>query len=440
MQNIEKVLENDQKIVNSFDNPTYSNLTNQINTVGSLIQRISIAKQKYSDLIAALIDLTDKYDYKTNDPNVIETEIENVVNQLRTITDKKFDFAAADDESINLLKRQNDLSLELENYLQNQGLSQENINDYERATRAVPQYKTQIDSLKTEIKEIERALGVFEENKEKFFDDKNNLEILIQETLEPFNVALKSINPNVKDIKFLYEFDYEKVKEAVFNDFWSYFDNKRPKDFGLNSPSDAVSRYLFENDPMTVLKQTKESFCSRYELKGKSEKGEIQAKQYLLKLFETEVNFEIYKLLILRCCINPLKFKGIIGFYDNRELKSCSFGQRCTAVIVALLNFGNKPLIIDEPEAHLDSKLIAEYLVDLVKQRKQERQIIFATHNANFVVNGDAELVLHLEVGENNETTITPVSIENIAHRKKLLLLEGGEEAFRKRDKRLIKN
>jgi len=56
------------------------------------------------------------------------------------------------------------------------------------------------------------------------------------------------------------------------------------------------------------------------------------------------------------------------------------------------------------------------------------------------VINGDAELILHLEVGENNETMITPVSIENITHREKLLLLEGGEEAFRKRDKRLIAN
>ena len=440
LKSVEKLLENDQKIVNSFDNPTYSNLTNEINRVGSLIERTNIAKQRYTDLITLLSDLTDKFDFKIDDANLIEKEIENVVNKLRTILNEKFGFVPAEEEIKNLSKKQLDLSQELENYLKSQGLSQENINDYERATRAVPQYATQINNLKSEIKEIAKALDIFKENSKTFFDDRNSLEIVIRETLEPFNIALKSKNSNVKDIKFVYEFDYEKAKEIIFETFWSYFDNKRPKDFGLNSPSDAVNRYLFENDPIKVLEQTREVFCSRYELKGKSEKGETQAKQYLQKLFETEVNFEIYKLLILRCCINPLEFKGITGFYDNRELKSCSFGQRCTAVIVALLNFGNKPLLIDEPEAHLDSKLIAEYLVDLVKQRKQERQIIFATHNANFVVNGDAELVLHLEVDENNETLITPVSIENIGHREKLLLLEGGEEAFRKRDRRLIKN
>ncbi|MFT4973620.1 MAG: hypothetical protein ACI9JY_002830, partial [Saprospiraceae bacterium] len=47
-------------------------------------------------------------------------------------------------------------------------------------------------------------------------------------------------------------------------------------------------------------------------------------------------------------------------------------------------------------------------------------------------------LILHLEVDEHNETIITPLTIENTIHRDKLLLLEGGEEAFKKRDKRLI--
>jgi len=54
---------------------------------------------------------------------------------------------------------------------------------------------------------------------------------------------------------------------------------------------------------------------------------------------------------------------------------------------------GNTPLVIDEPEAHLDSSLIAKDLVELVKNVKINRQLIFATHNANFVINGDAELI-----------------------------------------------
>jgi predicted ATP-dependent endonuclease of OLD family len=101
-----------------------------------------------------------------------------------------------------------------------------------------------------------------------------------------------------------------------------------------------------------------------------------------------------------------------------------------------LVQFGGSGIVIDEPEAHLDSALIANYLVELVKKAKLNRQIIFATHNANFVINGDAELIHTLEIGNDNLSKITSITIENLEHRKRLLALEGGKEAFQKREHR----
>jgi ABC-type cobalamin/Fe3+-siderophores transport system ATPase subunit len=122
--------------------------------------------------------------------------------------------------------------------------------------------------------------------------------------------------------------------------------------------------------------------------------------------------------------------------YDNRDVEQASFGQRCTAVVVILLLFGNYPLIIDEPEAHLDSSLIANYLVPLLKEKKSDRQIIFATHNANFVINGDAEKIFILK-NESGETEVIETTIEDITNREELLKLEGGKEAFEKRGEKL---
>ena len=84
----------------------------------------------------------------------------------------------------------------------------------------------------------------------------------------------------------------------------------------------------------------------------------------------------------------------------------------------------------------MDSALIADLLVNLIKERKAKRQIIFATHNANFVVNGDAELIHVLELEGTAATTITSTSIENRNHRTQILRLEGGAEAFRHREER----
>lgn len=133
--------------------------------------------------------------------------------------------------------------------------------------------------------------------------------------------------------------------------------------------------------------------------------------------------------------LNYSEFKKVKVQYDSRPIESSSFGQRCTAVLVILLLLGNNPIIIDEPEAHLDSLLISNYLVEVIKDRKPSRQIIFATHNANFVVNGDAELIHILNIDEVNQTTfLNSTTIENETSRETLISLEGGREAFRKRE------
>lgn len=435
LKEVRTFLSNDERIVNSSKNPTYSKLTQEINNVGEQIEKIKTSRENYNQLIKSLRELVDKYDFDYDTPNIIDLEIQKIIQNVKSTLSNKFDEEQIKQTLNELNEKQLQLSAQLEDYLKNQGLSQENINDYERAVKAIPQHRSIIDNLNTELNEIELATKEFHSSKTDFFEGREKLEKLIEQNIIPLNNELKSSNVNVKDISFKYEFDYEEAKKSIFNDFWNYFENKRPNNFNLKTTIDAVERYLFINDPSEVLTRTRTDFIQKY-----NSTNPVQAEQYILKLFDVEAHYEIYQLIILRSLIDPISFKWIAGFYDSKELRNCSFGQRCTAVIVALLSFGNKPLIIDEPEAHLDSKLIAEYLVDLVKKRKEERQIIFATHNANFVVNGDAELILHLEVDDSNETIITPISIENIEHRKKLLLLEGGEEAFKKRDKRLIKN
>jgi predicted ATP-dependent endonuclease of OLD family len=142
-----------------------------------------------------------------------------------------------------------------------------------------------------------------------------------------------------------------------------------------------------------------------------------------------DYNFEIYKILIAKYIYNLNDYLKIEILYDKRPIEISSFWQKCTVVILIMLLFWNKPIIIDEPEAHLDSSLIANYLVDLIKQRKKERQIIFATHNANFVINWDAEQIYILE-NNDNKTSFTQTTIENLEKRQKLLNLEWWKEAF----------
>jgi type III restriction enzyme len=98
------------------------------------------------------------------------------------------------------------------------------------------------------------------------------------------------------------------------------------------------------------------------------------------------------------------------------------------------------PLIIDQPEEDLDSQIVQD-IVSQLWTAKRRRQLIFASHNANLVVNGDAELVVACDyrtVGDQSggkiglEGTIdVPMVREEITR-----VMEGGEKAFRLRKER----
>ena len=61
-------------------------------------------------------------------------------------------------------------------------------------------------------------------------------------------------------------------------------------------------------------------------------------------------------------------------------------------------------LVVDQPEDDLDNRFITEGVVPKMREEKCRRQFLFATHNANIPVLGDAELIVGLRAaGEAGE-------------------------------------
>jgi type III restriction enzyme len=119
---------------------------------------------------------------------------------------------------------------------------------------------------------------------------------------------------------------------------------------------------------------------------------------------------------------------------DYIPFRNASAGQQATALLKTLLNQDGPPLIIDQPEEDLDNPVMLE-VVEQVWHAKQRRQIIFASHNANLVVNGDAELVAWCDyrtAGDQSRGTIAGEgAIDMPAARDAIKrIMEGGEAAF----------
>lgn len=116
-----------------------------------------------------------------------------------------------------------------------------------------------------------------------------------------------------------------------------------------------------------------------------------------------------------------------------RPLNKLSTGQQCTAILHMLLLENVDPLLMDQPEDNLDNAFIADRIVAELREAKTSRQFLFATHNANIPVFGDAEWIGVFTAAENQGCLGLEAqgSIDVPAIRDQVAgILEGGRDAF----------
>lgn len=124
------------------------------------------------------------------------------------------------------------------------------------------------------------------------------------------------------------------------------------------------------------------------------------------------------------------------GKENFRILDKLSTGQQCTAILHLLLLQNVDPLIMDQPEDNLDNAFIADRIVAELRMAKISRQFIFATHNANIPVFGDAEWIgvfdsFEGQVSMPNESQ-GAIDVPKVRD-KAASILEGGKTAFNQR-------
>ena len=122
-----------------------------------------------------------------------------------------------------------------------------------------------------------------------------------------------------------------------------------------------------------------------------------------------------------------------------RSIQEGSPGQKTAALLAFLLSYGEEPLVLDQPEDDLDNHLIYDLIVTQLREVKRHRQIIVVTHNANIVVNGDAELVVALAPHGGETRKECDGSLQEKPVRDMICqVMEGGREAFKQRYRRIV--
>lgn len=146
--------------------------------------------------------------------------------------------------------------------------------------------------------------------------------------------------------------------------------------------------------------------------------------------------------------------------YQNDSFTQMSEGKQAFVILKLLLDFSDKkcPILIDQPEDSLDNRAIYKELVEYLKKKKEERQIILVTHNPNIVVGADAENVIVANQHGVNAPNIGDVKFQYVngaledtkpqttsnqgclgehSIREHIYdILEGGKSAFEKREQK----
>ena len=121
-----------------------------------------------------------------------------------------------------------------------------------------------------------------------------------------------------------------------------------------------------------------------------------------------------------------------------KPVEQGSPGQKTAALLAFILSYGDEPLVLDQPEDDLDNHLIYDLIVTQLREIKQRRQVLVVTHNANIVVNGDAENVIALDVRSGQTRIVTQGGLQEPFVRNEICrVMEGGKEAFDQRYKRI---
>jgi energy-coupling factor transporter ATP-binding protein EcfA2 len=131
-----------------------------------------------------------------------------------------------------------------------------------------------------------------------------------------------------------------------------------------------------------------------------------------------------------------LEDEPLITILDGtpKDTNEVSIGQRCSALLSIILAATQSTLLIDQPEDDIQGSFLCNVILPMVRRLKERQQLVFATHNANVVVLGNAERVNAFASTGTQMALRSHGTVDEM--KSEIQELEGGPEAFAERMKR----
>jgi len=438
------VSEEDQKII-----AKKSKYDAEENVLNKVKNEISITSEKINELLISFSKYPEEF------PKDIEFENKELMQQIENVVLRKFEEIKGIAKTLQDALREENLK-ELKNLFIKWGnlKSKFEIN-YEAAKKRTSSNRSQVKEIKRLESRLQELSSSFNERNsilKEIGDPESEFEKFRKEWLQLHKEKIDLLNNQAQKFAQLSNgliradvskgIDIHSIKDSLS----IAFSKTRIREEKVQ----ALCNYIIENDnQLYIWYEILNELRVLAELQFLEKKNiEIPEVIHLSRCSLTEVNIKkIIELFTpekwISIAVSEIEFSPSFQYCTNNQLgdtipfSEASAGQQATALLTVLLNQSGTPLIIDQPEDDIDNKAIGE-IIDNIWTAKKKRQLIFSSHNANLVVNGDAELVICCDYRDTSSQTRGIIKAEGaidstIIRNEITSVMEGGEKAFRLR-------
>lgn len=431
--------------------------------VGDLVKhQVALVKERglRKELIEQLNHLTESYREVLKDSTLFEyfaefsgdeiivgkdqiAEVKKLVNEFSEIvSDKSDELNIALEEKISLLK------IQLESWKSKESEIQQHIDDKkaELEKAGIPFDIGKINQIAKDLEYYEKRLRKLQADQVELAKKENERAELLKRRVELKKSVYKErysfstqINNNLKNsvdglfvsAKFI-EGGYSPRFEELIKQMMGWRTSQVKKSEIIASQ---MSPIAFSSE---VKRRRKSTFASILDENGSRVFSDEDIERIFDQVGENN-SYEDFQALTYedRPYILVTKVVEVGGLKKNisKSISKLSLGQQQSILLAILIQSKNNiPLLIDQPEDHLDSEFVYKTIVANLKKIKETRQVIIVTHNANIAVLGDAELIVPLRSTSDKTSIVNRGSIDRESIQKDCCaILEGGERAFSQR-------
>ena len=382
------------------------NISDQLN-IGNIdgitaqILKLNKEKEEISSSLNISDDDIAKYNEALEKIDIISSEINDLEEDKNLIKNTTVLLFPIELKNIPLTKKKEEEILKIQQKMQRE------------ANESWNREKEQIlAGIETEISQKKGNLTFFQNvlnQKEPLIESNNAIKVISENILQE-NIKLKQLS----DLSKKFE-EIEKKKETIID----MLSNSSERFKKINEAyKDAINSFTTSDDSLYFFADVQfregvfiEKLLSIYNNKNKDFRNDINvenfsAEKYTKDFLSNLIKNTLNETFLLKSGYTPESAlrEMLENWYntnykikmDEDTIDKMSPGKKALVLLKILIALAEAkyPILIDQPEDDLDNRSIYDELVEFIKEKKKERQIIIVTHNANIVLGADAEEVI----------------------------------------------